>query len=126
MQPADRDLDIISRILDDSETVQKRIAHFGTTEDSFCNDRSFEGELAYNAIMIPVYRIAEDAIHLSSEMQDSLPNVPWKDIRGFRNFIAHGYSEIDRAIAWKVVVGDIPALAQALQKIHEDARPDIF
>lgn len=121
MLPAERDQDIIDRILEDSRTVEKRIEHFATTAHSFCYDRSFKGELAYDAIMNPVYRIAEDAIHLSDDIQQSLPEIPWKNIRGFRNFIAHGYSEIDRSIAWKVVVEDIPALAKALESFIGDA-----
>ncbi|MBM6755282.1 DUF86 domain-containing protein [Collinsella tanakaei] len=41
----------------------------------------------------------------------------WKNIRGFRNFVAHGYAEIDRAIAWKVVIEDIPSRAASLSDL---------
>lgn len=37
--------------------------------------------------MSPVYRIAEDALHLSDEVQSAFPEYPWNDIRGFRNFV---------------------------------------
>lgn len=117
MKPTERDADIINRILDDANTIERRIEHFSTTRNSSCNDRSFEGELAYDAIMNPVYRVAEDAIHLSDEIQKTCPSITWKNIRGFRNFVAHGYAEIDRAIAWKVVVEDIPALKDALERL---------
>ena len=95
MPPSDRDADTIARIIEDADILQKRIEHFSLTEQAFCNDRSFEGELAYDAIMNPVYRIAEDAIHLSGDVISACPDIPWKNIRGFRNFIAHGYAEID-------------------------------
>lgn len=65
--------------------------------------------------MSPVYRIAEDAIHLSDAIVESYPDYPWANIRGFRNFVAHGYREADRAIAWKVATEDIPALATMLE-----------
>ena len=64
--------------------------------------------------MSPVYRIAEDALHLSDGLQNLYPNYPWNDIRGFRNFVAHGYREVDRAIAWKVISSSIPDLAKIL------------
>lgn len=40
-----------------------------------------------------------------------------KEHQGFRNFVAHGYAEIDRAIAWKVVIEDIPSLAASLSDL---------
>ncbi|MBQ9954243.1 MAG: DUF86 domain-containing protein [Eggerthellaceae bacterium] len=60
--------------------------------------------------------MAEDAIHLSSDVTDAYPDYPWDDIRGFRNFVAHGYREVDRAIAWKVIEDDIPELARILEE----------
>lgn len=105
--------------MSDCETLTKRIDHFGSTESSFVCDRSEEGELAYDAIMSPVYRIAEDALHLSDEVQSAFPEYPWNDIRGFRNFVAHGYREVDRSLAWKVIVDDIPELEKALRIFKE-------
>lgn len=69
--------------------------------------------------MSPVYRIAEDALHLSDEVQSAFPEYPWNDIRGFRNFVAHGYREVDRSLSWKVIVDDIPELEKALRIFKE-------
>ena len=115
MKPRDRDRELASVILDDCRTLRKRIARFSVTRDSFILDRSDDGELAYDALMSPVYRIAEDALHLSDEVQSRFPKYPWNDIRGFRNFVAHGYREVDRAIAWKVIEDDIPELENILE-----------
>ena len=114
MQQHERDLDLISMILADCATLRDRIEYFGTTADSFVNDHSREGEIAYDAIMTPVYRIAEDALHLSAAVINAFPDYPWDDIRGFRNYVAHGYREVDRSIAWKVVEVDIPQLETLL------------
>lgn len=120
MEPRERDLDLIEVILEDCSTLGKRLERFGVTEDSFVNDRSEDGELAYDAVMSPVYRIAEDALHFSDGLMSSFPDYPWKNIRGFRNFVAHGYREVDRVIAWKVVCEDIPRLATLLQGYDPD------
>ena len=117
MKPHSRDRELIAVILDDCALLRRRVAYFSTTEDSFVNDRSEEGKLAYDAIMSPVYRIAEDALHLSDGVYEMAPEYPWNEIRGFRNFVAHGYREVDRAIAWKVVSGDIPLLEQTLVRV---------
>ena len=115
MQQHDRDLDRIDAILEDAEELSNRIRYFQEDESKFVDDRSPEGRIAYDAIMSPVYRIAEDASHLSEEVTAQFPEYPWRDIVGFRNFVAHGYRDIDRTIAWKVAVEDIPELAEVLE-----------
>lgn len=122
MQQHERDLDLISIILEDCRVLESRIVYFDATEDSFVNDRSEKGEIAYDAIMSPVYRIAEDVLRLSEKVIAEYPNYPWNDIRGFRNFVAHGYREVDRSIAWKVIVDDIPDLIDVLNDYRKRPR----
>lgn len=116
MQSTERDLTLIEVILDDAKTLDERLRHFNVTESSFKNDYSFEGQAAFDLIMAPVYRMAEDALHLSSELMLRHPDYPWDDIRGFRNFVAHGYRNVDRQIAWGVISVDIPRLAEILRE----------
>ncbi len=120
MKPHSRDKELIAVILDDCALLRRRVEYFATTEESFVDDHSEEGEIAYDAIMSPVYRIAEDTLHLSQDVYDAAPDYPWNEIRGFRNFVAHGYREVDRAIAWKVVSDDIPLLEQTLMQLLEE------
>ena len=54
-----------------------------------------------------VHRQAEDR---SDDVRSACPEYPWNDIKGFRNFVAHGYREVDRSVAWKVIADDLPAL----------------
>lgn len=116
MNQHERDLDLIEVILEDAHVLHQRIEHFSMTREMFVNDHTVEGEIAYDAVMSPVFRIAEDALHLSEEVTSLFPSYPWGNIRGFRNFVAHGYREVDRAVAWKVVENDIPELAENLQQ----------
>lgn len=68
MRRRKRDEELIAVILSDCETLTRRIERFGTTENSFVTDRSEDGELAYDAIMSPVFRIAEGALQAVSSM----------------------------------------------------------
>ena len=123
MKQLERDLDLIDVILADVAVLSARVERFGLDKEKFVCDRSDEGELAYDAVMSPLYRIAEDALHLSDHVVESFPDYPWRQIRGFRNFVAHGYREVDRAIAWNVIEEDIPRLAECLEQYrskHED------
>lgn len=124
MRQRDRDTELIAVILEDCTTLERRVQRFAATEKSFVTDHSDEGELAYDAIMSPVYRIAEDALHLSEDVREFAPEYPWDDIRGFRNFVAHGYREVDREIAWKVVNNSIPALKKVLSAYLQQFEQD--
>lgn len=120
MKRRERDLDLMEVILDDCAVLSRRVERFRVTRDSFCGDRSEDGEIVYDAVMSPVYRIAEDALHLSDEVMSEYPDYPWNDIRGFRNFVAHGYREVDRGMAWGVVEQDIPELARILAEYRDN------
>lgn len=124
MQQTNRDRRLIDVILKDIDTLNQRVKHYAVTEDSFKNDFSFEGEAAFDLVMTPVYRIAEDALHLSDELMNEYPDYPWDDIRGFRNFVAHGYRNVDRDIAWGVVNKDIPELGKLLRAYLDEHEKD--
>lgn len=122
MLPEDRDKELIQNILEDYKTLLQRKEHFNITEDSFLNDDSFEGSIAYDSLLIPVYTIVEDVLHLSDELMSSFPDYPWEDVRGFQNIVAHGYRQVSKEIAWKVIDEDIPELVELLENHYRESK----
>jgi uncharacterized protein with HEPN domain len=45
------------------------------------------------------------------------PEVPWRNMRGMRNRIAHGYFEIDLDVVWDTVQTALPTLRDQLRAI---------
>lgn len=45
------------------------------------------------------------------------PEIPWKDIMGMRDHIAHGYFQIDANFVFDVVHNDLSQLQNAVKKI---------
>ncbi len=43
--------------------------------------------------------------------------VPWRNMRGMRNRIAHGYFEIDLDIVWETVSSALPELQKQLTSL---------
>ncbi|MBN2659295.1 MAG: DUF86 domain-containing protein, partial [Spirochaetales bacterium] len=54
--------------------------------------------------------IGEAANHISTETQESFEQIPWRDIIGLRNIIAHEYGEIISKRIWNVAKDHIPQL----------------
>ncbi|MCW5934382.1 MAG: DUF86 domain-containing protein [Fimbriimonadia bacterium] len=48
------------------------------------------------------------------------PQVPWKDIAGMRDILAHGYHDIDVDIVWKTIQEDVIPLQEAIRQILEN------
>ena len=50
------------------------------------------------------------------------PEIPWKDVMGIRDFIAHHYFEVDADVIFNICKKDIPVLIPDIQRIIEDLR----
>jgi uncharacterized protein with HEPN domain len=90
-------------------------------------DRSrFEASrLVQDAVIRNLQTLTESSQRLSDNIKATEPQVPWRELAGFRNVIVHGYLGIDLAAVWLVVDQDLPPLAAALARIvartcHED------
>jgi len=71
------------------------------------------------AVILNILIIGEAAIQLAHEDPDfvaSYPQIPWKQMRGMRNRLAHGYFDINLDIVWDTVHQSLPMLEQ---QIHD-------
>ena len=72
------------------------------------------------AIRQAIEIIGEAARNIPSSVREIYPEIPWKDITGIRDRIAHGYYEVNLKIVWEVVNKDIPINKVAFEKIKQD------
>jgi uncharacterized protein with HEPN domain len=47
------------------------------------------------------------------------PEIPWKDVMGMRDHIAHGYFDIDAELIFDAVKNDLPSLSKAIEYFLE-------
>ena len=64
-----------------------------------------------------VEMIGEASRGISAEFQKLYPEVPWEEISGTRNRLAHGYIDVDLDIIWAIVTRDLPPLIVQLRRI---------
>lgn len=50
----------------------------------------------------------------------SYPNIPWQQIKGLRDVVAHEYHEVDNEEIYNIVFNDLPTLLDEVKKIKED------
>ena len=62
--------------------------------------------------------IGEAARRVSRGMQNNNPQIPWKEIIGLRNILAHEYGRVDHALLHATATKDVPALIVALEKLQ--------
>lgn len=64
--------------------------------------------------------IGEAANHLSDELKAACPEIDWRKIVAFRNFVAHEYFGIDLELVWDIVVNKIPPLEATVSELLVD------
>jgi len=70
---------------------------------------------AARSIMWSLMTLADETTKLSDELQDRNSKVPWKKIRGFRNFAAHAYEHIRMEVVCAIVQEDLPPLKTVVE-----------
>lgn len=78
----------------------------------------FDGSrLVQDAVIRNLQTLAESSQRLSSDIKATEAQIPWRELSGFRNVIVHGYLGVDLEAVWLVVEQDLPALAEALDRM---------
>ena len=73
--------------------------------------------LVQDGVIRNLQTLAESSQRLSSEIKATEPQIPWRELAGFRNVIVHGYLGVDLGAVWLVVEQDLPALTEAVNRM---------
>lgn len=85
----------------------------GMTQDDFLRDLRTQHAVAMSLLIIGDH---------ATRAMDRCPNdvarhaqIPWRMMRGMRNQIAHGYSDLDLPAVWTTATADLPDLLEHIQ-----------
>ncbi len=78
-----------------------------------------QDEMLCFALTRAIEIIGEAASRVSHEAQAALPNVPWKEVTGMRNRLAHAYFDIDLDILWRTAREAVPDLLEKLAMLQQ-------
>lgn len=76
-----------------------------------------EDDMRFSAILYEFIVIGEATKRLSADFRAEHLEIPWKDMAGMRDILAHHYDEIDVELLQKTIQESIPDLLRKLEKI---------
>lgn len=81
-----------------------------------CDESSFQkNEMLQSAVLQKLSVIGEAAVRLSAATWARAPQVPWKEIIGFRNIAVHAYFSVDWRVVYVTAMDDLPGLQEAVR-----------
>ncbi|MCQ3930199.1 MAG: hypothetical protein DPW16_07040 [Chloroflexi bacterium] len=84
----------------------------GVDEETFSAD-----ELRLHSVLYNLMVIGEAVKSLPDEMRARVPEVPWRDIKRFRDKLVHHYFSIKTSIVWQIIQEDLATLKTAAETL---------
>ncbi|MDL2264301.1 DUF86 domain-containing protein [Synergistaceae bacterium OttesenSCG-928-I11] len=100
-----KNLRILEHIVDYCDDIASTVERFGKDFARFADDKDYR-----NSCVLSLLQIGELAKNLTDDFKRTFDGVPWRQISGLRDIIAHDYTNVDPSIVWFTVTNDIPAL----------------
>jgi uncharacterized protein with HEPN domain len=61
--------------------------------------------------------LGKAARNVAGTTKAAAPEIPWGEINGLRNILAHAYSSMDHELIWNETIPKLPALIQKLSEL---------
>ena len=68
----------------------------------------------FNAVWALLLVIGEESRKIDAQLKKEFQQVPWHNITGMRNYLAHDYRGIDHERVWEVIQKSLPDLKDVL------------
>lgn len=79
--------------------------------------------LVFDAVRIRLIEIGEAVRAIDPELLAREPSIPWSDVAGMRNHLAHRYFDTAHAIVQATIDSDLPPLIAAIERLLRSFPP---
>ena len=97
-------------IIEHCKRIEEKMV--GATRETLEQDKDIEEIICFN-----ILQIGELAKRFEEEFIKKYNLVPWDDIKGMRDVVAHGYGKINLDDVWKTASCDVVPLREYCEKI---------
>lgn len=73
-----------------------------------------------SAVSFEIAILGEAVKRLSTQLQQSRSEIPWRKMAGMRDRLIHGYHDIDVDELWNTAIRDVPVLLDQLREIQRN------
>lgn len=80
--------------------------------------------LVFDAVRMSLVEIGEAVKDLPPRLLGMEPQIPWREVAGMRDRLAHRYFDTTHAILQATVATELPALEAAVRRLRERASED--
>lgn len=98
-------MQLLEHIIRYCDEVEMALNEYGRSKERFLNSPVFR-----NACSMPLSQIGELAKHLSAEALTGMPSIPWRNVKGMRDFFVHEYHHMNIETIWEAATEDAPEL----------------
>jgi uncharacterized protein with HEPN domain len=103
------------RLRDIDEAIEKIEKYVSIGYQAFIEDERTQVWIIHHLQVI-----GEASNHLSDELTEQNPDIPWADIVGLRNILVHQYFGIDLRQVWETAELDMPILKAKVREILQE------
>lgn len=107
---SEKDVGNLLAIVDACEKIEK------FTQDLWDADTFYADEKTFDAVLMNFVIIGESVSRLSQELMEKEDHIPWLQIKGFRNIVAHDYFGVDAEEVWQIIKNSVPRLEEDIKK----------
>ena len=112
---------LLDRIEDSIILIQSQTKHIKSAENFILSP---EGTFALSGVCMQLIYIGESIKSINSKTNNQYliryPEIPWNDIMGLRNIIAHEYHRIDEEEIYLVITNELQPLLNMVQKMKSE------
>ncbi len=101
------------------QDILESIGHIQRFLEGISEEEFYKNVEKQDAILRRLEIIGEAVKHLSDEIREDHPDIPWRQIAGMRDIIIHEYFGVTLEMIWIVATDDILDLKTKVEEIIE-------
>ena len=94
------------------EAIAKIFSYSAAGWDDFSRN-----SMVQDAVLRNFEIIGEATKGLSDSIKGRRPDIPWREIAGFRDVLIHNYMGVNLKRVWNVIQQNLPSLRQAIEEL---------